>query len=792
MGAQCGSRGKAAYCSKHQQHEIVEVKVEKIVEEPVSSNASTVDIEEEVEEVEEVEEDRVEFNETHEAIEFDPKGLLSSREYFKAWSMIGKHIDHKCDKKIVLEFILDGYSSVLRVEAFDDEKCVSGRLFHFKSGADRVKFFALENQIKPLEYCLSNELYDQRIFKLCCMMKKSWFSDTKNLWNLAGMLYKKQHVDLKLMRKTYLCILKAMTDRFDQTAAMKEFSGWEDSKYHPTLNEAQLKAIAGGTDSKAYNEWKDEYEPKEAKEKKKSKLKQDENEVETLKCPKFSIQYEEGELPPLFDCKNTGSYFDILALKKDVITIEEAYAFVKNNIAYILNGGNGYYLTKNRDQEGTIEYKIVENLKQFGMILPINNAIELDEYAAIKVDTREDEVALMNVPLFQIIGHYRDDITYGSIDFIPYNEKTGACDTMSNTFDWNSHEIFNKFNGFVHKYDPDFVVDQSKFQNFSAHIKNIWCNSREDLNNYTMKMLAWYVQRPYQKSGVCLVLESSEGAGKNIVSGIITNHIIGKQYCLETPKMKNLTGRFNSARENKVMTVLNEAASVKKSSCEDQEELKDVITEDSCVIERKGKEPYRIKDCNNIWIFSNNSFSVKASTQLRRFVFYNLSDDRLGDKAYFEAIGNEFSKGDGGIHLYHYLMNIDLTGFHPQNDAPMTATKTELQKMAIDKPIKWLIDCINNETKNNIFQKENRDNTNIESFRSIKDMLLLYTKWAEESHDESTFTKDRFSKAVAKCLGGSIRKTENGVRERGYEICIDGLKRVIEKHTRREDLFSEE
>jgi hypothetical protein len=65
------------------------------------------------------------------------------------------------------------------------------------------------------------------------------------------------------MRKTYLCVLKQNVERFNKDFATKEFDGWFDSKYHPSLNEGKLKGIAAGCDSAAYKQWKDEYEVKE-------------------------------------------------------------------------------------------------------------------------------------------------------------------------------------------------------------------------------------------------------------------------------------------------------------------------------------------------------------------------------------------------------------------------------------------------------------------------------------------------------------------------------------------------
>ncbi|ETM41095.1 hypothetical protein L914_13107, partial [Phytophthora nicotianae] len=153
------------------------------------------------------------------------------------------------------------------------------------------------DELNVAQYYVSKKIYDHRLHDLCCLMKWSWFNDNNNTWNLAGMLYKKQHVDLGLMRKTYLCILQTITDRFDQAAALRVFNDWETCKYHPKLTESHIKSIAGGTNPIEYNTWKAEYEPKEIKEKKDKKG----DDLTVPHIPKFHIYYEKGELPPIFD-----------------------------------------------------------------------------------------------------------------------------------------------------------------------------------------------------------------------------------------------------------------------------------------------------------------------------------------------------------------------------------------------------------------------------------------------------------------------------------------------------------
>ncbi|GMF43349.1 unnamed protein product [Phytophthora lilii] len=136
-------------------------------------------------------------------------------------------------------------------------------------------------------------------------------------------------------------------------------------------------------------------------------------------------------------------YLDVISMKKEVITMERLYKFIKNKIAYILQGGNEYYLTKNRDAFGDIDYTVIPRIKQFDMMFDINNAIELDDDGLIKTDNTEFDIeSIVTVQLSDAIHHCRDDITFGKVDFMPYDAKTGAYDSQLNTFDWNPNEVY--------------------------------------------------------------------------------------------------------------------------------------------------------------------------------------------------------------------------------------------------------------------------------------------------------------------------------------------------------------
>jgi energy-coupling factor transporter ATP-binding protein EcfA2 len=189
---------------------------------------------------------------------------VSFTEYMHAWKVIATHIDfkHNGNKDDMIE---QNYLYCYNPQYKNDGKLIASNHYHFKSNADRQSFINLMKKVNPVEYCISANLHDKRLYELCCIMSNKWFDNNNNLWKLAGFLYTKQHAVLDVMRKTYLTILSQKTERFHYKQAMATFDEWKTSKYPSTLNETNIKSIAAGTNIDSYNEWKDEYEPKEIK-----------------------------------------------------------------------------------------------------------------------------------------------------------------------------------------------------------------------------------------------------------------------------------------------------------------------------------------------------------------------------------------------------------------------------------------------------------------------------------------------------------------------------------------------
>uniref|UniRef100_K3X353 Uncharacterized protein n=1 Tax=Globisporangium ultimum (strain ATCC 200006 / CBS 805.95 / DAOM BR144) TaxID=431595 RepID=K3X353_GLOUD len=189
--------------------------------------------------------------------------ILSPSDWVKSkMHVIGDTIDYKHIDDVTADFGTDGYTYLLQYQFNElDESQILGNFF-FKSSEDRESF-ELANIDCGVEYCIETKSYDERLYRLCMMIRSDWYHNTQNLWNLAGFFARQPHSDWYLMRKTYLCVLKQKLERFDKAYATKEFDGWFDSKYHPSLNEGRLKGITAGFDSVAYKQWKNDYEVKE-------------------------------------------------------------------------------------------------------------------------------------------------------------------------------------------------------------------------------------------------------------------------------------------------------------------------------------------------------------------------------------------------------------------------------------------------------------------------------------------------------------------------------------------------
>ena len=175
--------------------------------------------------------------------------------------------------------------------------------------------------------------------------------------------------------------------------------------------------------------------------------------------------------------------------------------------------------------------------------------------------------------------------------------------------------IFNTFSGFtITKEIADMWVENKgwdkeecmvQLRPLLEHIMNIWCDTNPVDYEYVLNWFAWCLQRPCEKTKVCLCVKSTtEGSGKGCVIDKMVN-IIGDQHAISLEEFP--TG-FNEIIADKCFLNFDEATWGGKHGKNEDGILKHFITESKINRKQKFKDDIKQSAYHNICITTNKSF----------------------------------------------------------------------------------------------------------------------------------------------------------------------------------------
>ena len=285
---------------------------------------------------------------------------------------------------------------------------------------------------------------------------------------------------------------------------------------------------------------------------------------------------------------------------------------------------------------------------------------------------------------FQIeIENNGKTITKNVNPFNLWNQNINRRDVKTIAFDarpvgeGQDPNIFNIWQGYNVMEDEAEEFDVNDAQPMIDHLLNIWCKGNVEYFTYLTKWFAFLLQRPYAKIGVMIALKSKQGAGKGIVMEFMKD-IMGRRHFDETATLRDILGEFNSGLEGRVLIDLDEAYWGGDKKLEGQ--MKNIITQESVQVNKKGKEVYAIRNTTAFMITTNNDLFVGVSEGQRRVVAFELDDKYAGPsnpviKAYVEKVRGCKSHERVPRHIYgafaKYLYNINLDHWNPR-DLPKT------------------------------------------------------------------------------------------------------------------------
>lgn len=232
---------------------------------------------------------------------------------------------------------------------------------------------------------------------------------------------------------------------------------------------------------------------------------------------------------------------------------------------------------------------------------------------------------------------------YNGITFDP----TGNAEKMG---------LYNIWKGF-----PLEPSKNGSCKHFKEFTKNVICSGNLEFFEYLWFWMSMLVQKPHEIPEIAILLMGLQGTGKGFFAKTL-GRLFG-QHFLQLDNMARLLGNFNNHMRNAVLVFADE--SIWEGGKKDIGKLKAMITEETAVIEPKGKDLFTIKNYRHFIFSSNEDFPVHLDHDDRRFLVLKVSSKHKEDYGYFKAISNEL-ENDGYERLLYELQTESISNFNPR------------------------------------------------------------------------------------------------------------------------------
>jgi hypothetical protein len=224
---------------------------------------------------------------------------------------------------------------------------------------------------------------------------------------------------------------------------------------------------------------------------------------------------------------------------------------------------------------------------------------------------------------------------------------------------------------------------QGEWALMKRHITEVLAAGDPAAAGYIIKFAAWAVQHPGERAEVALVFRGGKGSGKGTFANALVR-IFGA-HGLQVFNSKHLVGAFNGHLRNCLLLFADEAFWAGDKQGESV--LKGMLTERALVIEQKGVDAVLWENRLHVIMAANAEWVIPASHDERRFAMFDVSNDRVGDRAYFDSLHEELNAGGLGAMLFD-LLRVNLRDWHPRHIIQSTALRHQ-KEMSLNPIAAW-------------------------------------------------------------------------------------------------------
>jgi hypothetical protein len=289
----------------------------------------------------------------------------------------------------------------------------------------------------------------------------------------------------------------------------------------------------------------------------------------------------------------------------------------------------------------------------------------------------------------------------------------------------------------------------------------MWLLSGKNQKNfeYIENYFAHMIQRPHEKPGIAIVFYSErQGAGKDTPLDKI-GEMIGNEYFFNSGggnAESDVFGRFTSHLQKTILLKMEEVDF--ETNKRNENALLSLITAPTKNYEAKGRDAIVLDDYKRIVMTTNKQVSINVREGERRLVLINSSEDKVGDREYWDAVHSKL-KDPSVLEAYHYyLLTKDISNFNIR-ERPITDyyndVKTSLRPYHASYFQHWI--CTHGE------------------YTEEKEMTA--TQWLNKINETSKFqiNPKRFGEDVKKYPAEAFTKKE-GKLNNTYTLHVEAMK----------------
>jgi hypothetical protein len=207
------------------------------------------------------------------------------------------------------------------------------------------------------------------------------------------------------------------------------------------------------------------------------------------------------------------------------------------------------------------------------------------------------------------------------------------------------------------------------------HIEQVIADGNKEYAEYVIRWIAWAIQNPAEMAEVALVLIGQKGAGKGTLVRWL-QRIFGA-HAFQVTNREQVIGRFNGHLQDCVLFIADEAYWGGDKRCVGT--LQGMITEPTLDIERKGIDLIQVRNCLHVVMLAEPGWVIPAGRYERRYAALAVSEKRLGERPYFNALHKQMNEG-GAEAMFWDLQGMDLGEWHPRHIPEALSKNAALQR----------------------------------------------------------------------------------------------------------------